>query len=109
MTKLKMFSTYKKASTYEVEKWLNDQLQLTTYQKEILRDREIVRFSSFYFYKTVKKPVNLWWRFTILAWPVYWITAIVTVCIKWVFTGTFGVGKWWLDNIHRPWAERLNL
>ena len=40
---------YKEAENYEVEKWLEKELDLTPYQKSKLKSDEIVRFSKFTF------------------------------------------------------------
>ena len=54
---------YKEAENYEVEKWLEKELELTPYQKSKLNSEEIVRFSKFTFLvqRNIKKP-NLFWR-----------------------------------------------
>ena len=53
-------SYLERASDYDVEKWLNEELKLTPYQKELLNEREIVRFSPFYFYQRKKKEEELY-------------------------------------------------
>jgi|ERR1700741_354872 len=102
------FSYLRRASDHEVEKWLTESLDLTAYQKEKLRDREIVRFSSFYFYKTQKKEkVSVLWRLSIIIYPVYYLLAVCFLPIKWIFTGTWGYGRNFVDNFHSKWTRKL--
>lgn len=51
----KTFTTQRKASTYEVQEWLEKKLDLSSYQRSKLYNEEIIRFAPFDFYKDEKK------------------------------------------------------
>lgn len=107
----------KKASDYEVEKWLEKKLDLSPYQREKMRDHEIVRFSMFSFYvketseDREKKKKNFLWRVTLIFWFIYVLLLIlVALPLKWIVTGNWGLqpGKF-VENFHKPWARKLGL
>lgn len=101
-------SYLEQASDYDVEKWLTEELKLTPYQKELLLDREIVRFSPFYFYQRKKKEeVSALWRLTIIPFVIYYILAICFTPIKWLFTGKLGYGRNFIDNFHSKWVRKM--
>lgn len=102
-------SYLKQASDYEVEKWLEESLDLTQYQKEKLFNNEIVRFAPFYFYKVIEKQTNFWWRLTILIYPIYWILLFSYLPINWIFTGKWGYARKFIDNFHSKWTNKLGL
>ena len=66
-------SNLKRASHYDVRKWLENKLELTTRQKEKLYcdGDELLRFSKYHFYERTEKQTNLLWRITILIYPIY--------------------------------------
>ena len=95
----------------EVKKWLDDNLQLTPYQKSIVYSDEYDIFRNFEFY-TYKKPsvkTSLLWRFTILIYPIYYILALFYLGLKWVFTGKWGFNQKFYDNFHGKWSKKLNI
>lgn len=98
------------ASDHEVEKWLKEKLDLTDYQKEKLRDREIIRFAPFYFYKRAKpEKVGILWRLTIIFFAVYLILLFCSLPFKMIITGKWGYGRKFIDNFHNKWVRKLNL
>ncbi len=85
-------SYLEQASDYDVEKWLTEELKLTTYQKELLLDRELIRLSPFYFYQRKKKEeVSALWRLTVVPFVIYYILAVCFMPIKWLFTKKIAV------------------
>lgn len=104
------FSALEKASDYEVKEWLKTTLNLTPHQLSKMYREETLRWSDFKFYKyRTKKPVSLLWRLTLPFWVIYWILAVISTGIKWIFTGSTYLPTKFLDKFHRPWAHKLNL
>lgn len=98
------------ASDYEVEDWLKKQLDLTPYQKEKLRDSELIRFAPFEFYKHRKQvKTSILWRLTIIFVPIYLLLLIISLPIKFVITNQWGYGDKFYDNFHAVWWNKLNL
>jgi hypothetical protein len=96
-------SALERASDIEVEAWIKKNIpELSPYQKEHIRDREMVRSSPFYFYKRKKKEkVSILWRFTIIAVPVYILLLYLSLPIKMIITGSWGYGRNFIDKFHR--------
>lgn len=100
----------KHASDYEVNEWLEKSLNLTPYQKDKLRQEEVVRFAPFEFYKLKnQEKISFLWRFTILVFPIYLLLAYSFLPIKMIFTGKWGYGQKSYDNFHTKWMNKLNL
>jgi len=113
-TKLKSnkmkLSQLEKASPYHVQKWLEDNLELTPNQKRIMIERELIRFSPFEFYEWPKKEkVNILWRLTILFFPIYILIIILFNPIKWMLTGKWGYSQNFFDNFHAKWTRKLGI
>lgn len=102
-------SYLKEANSLEVNKWLEESLQLTDYQKEKLREDEVVRFSQFYFYKQAKGKSSPIWRLTLPFYVVYWIAAVVMLPFNFIITGKWGYGRSFIDKFHSPWMRKLGL
>lgn len=103
-------SKLEKASDIEVNKWLDESLNLTPYQKEKLRSDEIVRFSPLYFYKQrQKEKVKLLWRISILLYPIYIIVLYIFLPFNFVINGKWGYNRKFLDKFHYPWLNKINL
>lgn len=103
-------SNLKRANDHEVEEWLVSQLDLNPYQKSRLREMEIVRFSSFYFYKREKDiKLNILWRLTIIFWVLYIVCLMIIVPIKWMITGKSYLGRNYLDNYHYKWQRKIGI
>lgn len=104
------FSNLKRADDFEVHKWLENELQLTTYQKECLRNQELIRFSPFYFYrKENKNGLSMLWRLTILLYFPYVIVLIIVTLFKWLLTGNRYLGRNFIDNFHNKWTRAIGL
>lgn len=102
-------SRLKQASDYKVEQWLIEELKLTPYQKEILRNEELVRFSDFYFFEQrEKEKSNIFWRFTLPFYGVFLLLLIIFLPINFLFTGKFGY-KNKLYSIVQYWKNKLKL
>jgi hypothetical protein len=99
------------ASNYEVREWLEKTIkELTPYQKEWIRNEEIIRFAPFKFYKRRKtEKVSILWRFTIIAFPIYLVIIFSFLPIKMIITGEWGYGQKFYDNFHAAWLHKLNL
>src|ERR1035437_6937480 len=98
------------ARDYEVQEWLEKNLNLTPYQKDKLRQEEIVRFAPFEFYKPrSKEKVSFFWRFTIIVFPIYLLLIFLFLPIKMIFTGKWGYGQKFYDNFHAKWTNKVNL
>jgi hypothetical protein len=86
----------------DVVKWLEDSIpELTDYQKEKIRDKEIVRFAPFYFMKRTKKVNNVLTRFSVIFLLPVLILLIIGLPINFFITGKWGYsekmrwcGKW---------------
>ena len=50
----------------DVIKWMDEHLKLTSYQKEKIRNDEMIRFVPFYFMERRKKTNNILLRFSII-------------------------------------------
>ncbi len=104
-------SRLEEASEYEFREWMEkSNLNLTPYQKEKLRDSEMLRHSPYYLYKKPKaESVSFLWRFTLILFPIYLLIIIVLNPIKWIFTGKWGYGQTFLDKFHYKWVRKLGL
>ena len=96
---------------YEVEKWLISSIpELTVYQKQKIRNDEIVRFSGFQFYKRRKRiKVSILWRLTFFLLPLYFAFLLVSLPFGYLFTGKWGFGQKFYDNFHAVWFHKLGL
>jgi hypothetical protein len=103
-------SNLKRASDYDVEKWLTEELNLTPYQKEKMRDRELIRFTPFDFYEDKQKEkISPLWRITIFFFPIYLILLYIGLPFTMLFTGKWGYGRNFIDNFHNVWTYKLKL
>jgi hypothetical protein len=101
-------SYLERASDYEVRQWLEKELDLTPYQKQKLYDKEIIRFSPFYFYRDSKnKKSSILWRLTILVFPIYYLLAFCFLPINFIFTGKWGYGRDFIDKFHSVWVRKI--
>lgn len=103
-------SNLRRASDWEVEKWLKDNLDLTPYQEEKLTDNETVRFSPFYFYQHVKAPkAAIIWRLTLPFYCLYWLILLMSLPMAFIFTGKWGYGRGFYDKFYAPWHRKIGL
>lgn len=103
-------SNLRRADDIEVRRWMEEALQLTTYQKERLRDSDIIRFSPFEFYKPDPiGRVSFWWRFTILVYPIYLVLALLFGALRFLAIGQFNLPRKFLTSVHYPWIKRLKI
>lgn len=92
-----------RANDYKVEEWLEKSIpELTPYQKQHIRDHEIIRFAPFYFMKKRKKHKNILLRLTVIFVPPVFILLAVGLPFNFILTGIWGYsyksvewyGKW---------------
>lgn len=103
-------SRLRKASDYEVTAWLIEELKLTTDQQHIIRDRELIRWSPYDFFKTKQKEsVSFLWRFTMLVIPIYIILVWLYNPLQFMLSGKWGISNRFLDSFHYPWMNKLKL
>jgi len=88
----------------EVVKWLENSIpELTVYQKERIRNDEIVRFAPFYFMKRKKKVNNILTRFSIILLVPVFILLILGLPIHFFITGKWGYSermRWYGRWVH---------
>ncbi len=95
----------KPAHDLDVSEWIQKSIpELTAYQKEKIRDNEIVRFAPFEFFK-IKKPVkNVLVRLTIILMPIVWVLIAISLPFNFLVTGQWGYGykrmRWFMDWQH---------
>lgn len=100
----------KKASNYEVRKWIESSVpELTSYQKQRIRSDydEIIRFAPFEFYKKKKKTGNsIFTRLSILPLLILLLILFLLLPINFVVSGRWGYDpdkvKWlnnWMHNV----------
>lgn len=100
---------YEKAWDSEVSDWLFKSIpELTPYQREKIRDKEIVRFAPFEFYKRRKKVNNPLLRITIIFFPIVILLLIVSLPVMFMFTGRWGYSTKRLDWFSK-WKHSLQL
>lgn len=98
-----------KAPDYKVQQWLEKELELTTYQKSKIYNREIIRFAPFDFYEPrQKEKTSALWRFTILLYLIYWVILFSGLPFTFLITGKWGYGRK-LYDFHSKWMNKLNL
>ena len=89
-----------KVSDYRVQDWLDKKIKdLTPYQKEWIRNEEIIRFAPFYFMERRKKTNNILLRFTIIFMLPVLLLLIVGLPLNFFITGSWGYNfekmKWY--------------
>lgn len=104
-----MLSNLERARDHEVEKWLEEELELTPYQKERMRNNESVRLSFIYFYKNkpTKNP-SLIWRLTIIPFFLYYVIAFCFLPINYLITAKWGYSRNFIDKFHSKWVDNIN-
>ena len=94
----------KRVSDYKVEKWLYENIvELTAYQKQRIKEDEIVRFAPFKFYERRSKVDSFLIRLTIVFIPVAWCILVISLPFHFIATGSWGYKNlsWfskWLRN-----------
>ena len=99
---------YKEAENYEVEKWLEKELDLTPYQKSKLTSEEMVRFSKFTFLvqRNMKKP-NFFWRLSSVLYIIFNILLFIGLPFTYLFTGSIGYNMSFYDKYISPWRSKI--
>lgn len=101
------FLSLNKVPGHEVMQWLEEEIpELTKYQKECIRDNEIIRFSPFEFYKSPSLRGTFLWRLTIFPlMPVFFILCI-GLPVKYLLTGIWGYDK---IDWYKKWTQKIGL
>lgn len=93
----------KKVMDYEVREWIESSIpDLSPYQKEAIRDKQIIKFAPFYFMKPRKKIDSIPLRFTIIFLLPVLLIIIISLPFNFLITGNWGykdgqmswVSKW---------------
>ena len=92
----------KKVWDRDVVKWIEKSIpELTPYQKEKIRDNEIIRFAPFYFMERTKKVESIWVRLSAIFLLPVLILLLVGLPFNFLITGRWGYsekmrwyGKW---------------
>ena len=101
------FHRYKKTSDYKVSDWLEKSIpELTPYQKQKIRDYEIVRFAPFEFFEKREKINSFWFRLTIIFIPIPFIIFFIALPFSFLFTGYWGY-KSKVTNWYVKWCNNL--
>lgn len=100
------FRNIKKASEYEVRKWLKETLNLSDYQQEKLWREEIIERAPFYFFKRKKYQPNIWLRLSIVLFPFVWLLLFIGLPFNYIITGRWGYGKRW--NFIVDWVDKIS-
>ncbi len=95
-----------KVSDYKINQWLENNIrELTKYQKECIRDEEIVRFAPFEFYEPKKKTNSVILRLSIILMPFVFIILMIGLPFNFIITGRWGYKyekiKWYSDWCHK--------
>jgi len=78
----------------EVHRWIEKSIpELTPYQKEKIRDMEIVRFAPFYFMNRTKKVDSIWVRLSAIFLLPVLILLLIGLPFNFLFTGCWGYGE----------------
>jgi hypothetical protein len=103
-----MLSNLERASDHEVERWLEEELKLTPYQKSKLKNEGIIRHSFIYFYKDKSsKKSSFLWRLTIIPYVFYYITLFCFLPINFLITSRWGYGRNFMDKFHSKWVDNI--
>lgn len=97
------FRDLKESSNYDVQKWLEEKLELTPKQKRIFREEEILRWSKFKFYERDIYVKSFWWRLTILPFGILFLILIIMLPFNFLFTGNWNYRFKWIAN----WADKI--
>ena len=86
-----MLVNLKKVEDYRVRDWMQNSIpELSPYQKELMRNREIVRFAPFEFMERRKKVNNVFLRLSIVFMLPVLLILIVGLPFDFVITGSWG-------------------
>lgn len=101
---------YKRAENYEVEDWLAKSLELTPYQKDILKRNELLRYSSYKFVKdrNSNKP-NILWRLSSVAFFLFYILLFLGLPFTYLFTGELGYSLNFYDKYISKWRNKIGV
>jgi len=98
-----------RVSTVDVQEWLEKSIpDLTAYQKQKIRDNEIIRFSGFYFMKRGKKTSNILLRLSIILMVPVLFLLIISLPFNFFITGSWGYNEKQLDW-YSKWTRACGL
>lgn len=85
------YHNYEKVSDYKVQEWLEISIvEMTPYQKERLRNDEIIRFAPFEFYQRRKQVKYFWIRLSVILMPIVWLLLFISLPFCYLVTGRWG-------------------
>ena len=86
-----MLHNCKKVSDYKVQEWIEKSIvEMTPYQKERLRNDEIIRFAPFEFYQRRKQVKSFWVRLSCILMPIVWLLLFISLPFCYLVTGRWG-------------------
>lgn len=101
------FCRYKRIYDFEVIRQIEKRMELTAYQKEKIRD--VINDLPFQFIAfDPPDKANFFIRLTAPFYLLYWVLLVITMPLKWLFTGTTYYqhdGK--VLSLLRNWYKRL--
>ena len=99
----------KQTSYLTIQHWLEDELELTDYQKDKLRRKEILRFTKYKFFEPrQKRKVSFLCRLSIAPFFIFYLILVIGLPINFLFVGKWGYGDK-LFNILSKWQNCIGL
>lgn len=98
----------KQVDDFKVRNWIEKSIpELTVYQKEKIRENEIVRFAPFYFMEKGKKVNNLFLRLSIILIIPTIAIMVILLPVNFIITGNWGYSdkSKWIGN----WITKCGL
>ena len=97
----------KEVSDHKVREWIEKSIpELSPYQKERMRNGEMIRRAPFKFYERRKKVDSIFVRLSVLFIPVAWTVLVIGLPFNFFYTGTWGYNKIdWFSN----WSSACGL
>ncbi len=107
---MSILSQYKYSSRFDVRDWVEDNIpNLTPYQRERIREDELIRVSNFEFVELKqKKPVGIFYRFSMIPFFISLIFLFVLLPINYIVTGKWVYNKS-INNFFGNWQRKIGL
>ena len=111
MSRRSVFYSFEPVDRFEVQVWLEKNLELSPYQKELISSygKDKLRSAPFYFYKQKKYQSSFFWRLSILIWPVYLLFLYLCLPFAFLVNGTWGYGRNFINKYFEPWKTKIGL
>lgn len=99
----------KQVNNFQVHEWLENNIrELTVYQKESIRNDEIIRCAPFYFMEYREKTNNIFLRLSIIFILPVALILILGLPINFIVTGRWGYEMKYF-NWYSKWAKACGL